>query len=76
MIFERLKFVHVSHLEKRKKKQRVNESKLEGPMSGWSNDNSVEIVFRKKNESKNLVNVTYDRDLAICKKSKCKEEKT
>ena len=34
MSFERLKFVLVSHLEKRKKKQRVNESKLEGPMSG------------------------------------------
>ena len=76
MSFERLKFVYVSHLEKRKKKQRVNESKLEGPIGDWSNDNSVQIVFRKKSESKNSVNVTYDRDLVIRNKSKCKEEKT
>ena len=76
MNFERLEYVHVSHLEKRSNKQRVNEWKLEGPISDWSNDNSVEIVSQDKNESKNLVNVTYDCDLAMCNKSKCKEKKT
>ena len=76
MSFERLKYVHVSHLEKRSNKQRVNEWKLEGPISDWSNDNSVKIVSQEKNESKNLVNATYDCDLAMCNNSKCKEEKT
>ena len=33
MNFERLKNVHVSHLEKRSNEQRVNEWKLEGPIS-------------------------------------------
>ena len=74
MSFERLKYVHVSHLEKRSNKQRVNEWKLEGSISNLSNDNSVKIVSQDKNESKNLVNVTYDCDLTMCNKSKCKEE--
>ena len=76
MSFERLKYVHVSHLEKRNNKQRVNEWKLEGSISDLSNDNSVKIVSQDKNESKNLVKVEYDCDLAMCNKSKCKEEKT
>ena len=76
MNFERLKYVHVSHREKWSNKQRVNEWKLEGLISDWSNDNSVKIVSQDKNESKNLVNATYGCDLAMCNKSKLKEEKT
>ena len=76
MSFERLKYVHVSHLEKRNNKQRVNKWKLEGSISDLSNDNSMKIVSQDKNESKNLVKVAYDCDLAMCNKSKCKEDKT
>ena len=75
MSFKRLKYVHVSHLEKWSNKQRVNEWKLEGPISDWSNDNSVKIVYQEKNESKTLVNAMYDCDLGMYDKSKCKEEK-
>ena len=76
MSFERLTYVHVSHLEKRNNKKRVNKWKLEGSISDLSNDNSMKIVSQDKNESKNLVKVAYDCDLAMCNKSKCKEGKT
>ena len=40
-----------------------------------SNDNLVETVFLKNNESKGLVNIIGDRDLPVGNKSKCEDEK-
>ena len=39
--------------------------KLERLINGKWNDDLVEVVFPKNNESKNLVNVTGDRDLEM-----------
>ena len=75
MNFDRLKFVNVSDRERRIKKQRANELKLERLINDESNDNLVETAFPKKNESKNSVNVTGDPDLAVGNASKCEEEK-
>ena len=47
----------MSDREKRRKKERANESKLEGQINDGSNDKFVETVFPKRNESKNLVNI-------------------
>ena len=75
MNFDLLKFVNVSDRERRSKKQRANELKLERLINDESNDNLVETVFPKKNESKDLVNVIGDHDLAVGNTSECKEEK-
>ena len=62
---DRLKFVNESDRERRSKKQRANELKLERLINDKSNDNLVENVFPKKNESKDLVNIIGDHDLAV-----------
>ena len=49
--------------------------KLERLINDASNDNLVETVFPKKNESKDLVTVIGDRDLAVGNTSECEEEK-
>ena len=74
MSFDRLKFVNVSDRERRSKKQRANELKLERLINDESIDNLVETVFPKKNESKDLANETGDCDLAVGNTSKCEEE--
>ena len=48
MSFDRLKFVNVSDRERRSKKQRANELKLERLINDESIDNLVETVFPKK----------------------------
>ena len=63
MNFNRLKFVNVSDQERQSKKQRANELKLERLINDKQNDNLVETIF--PNESKNLVNVTGNRDLTM-----------
>ena len=75
MSFDRLKFVNLSDRERRSKKQRANEWKLKRLMNDESIHNLVASAFTKMNESKNLVNETYDRDLAVGDTPKCKEEK-
>ena len=75
MSFDRLKFMNVSDRERRRKKQRANEVKLERLISDELIDNLVETVFRKKKESKDLVNEIGGRDLAVGNTPKCEEEK-
>ena len=75
MNFDRLKFVNVSDRERQSKKQRANGLKLERLINDELNDNLVEAVFPKENESKDLVNVMGDRELAVGNTSKCEEEK-
>ena len=75
MSFDRLKFVNLSDRERRSKKQRANELKLKRLMNDESIHNLVATAFTKMNESKNLVNETYDRDLAVGDTPRCKEEK-
>ena len=62
----------MSGLERRSKKQRANELKLESPINGESNNNWIETIFPKKN----WVNVTSDRNRAVNNASKGREEKT
>ena len=62
----------MSGLERRSKKQRANELKLERLINGESNNNWIETIFPKKN----WVNVTSDRNLAVNNASKDGEEKT
>ena len=50
--------------------------KLKRLINDESNDNFIETVFSEKNELKNLVNVTCDRDLAVGITLRCQEEKT
>ena len=49
--------------------------KLERLLNDESNNNLVETVFPKTNESKNLVKVIGDHDLAVGNTSECEEEK-
>ena len=49
--------------------------KLERLLNDESNNNLVETVFPKTNESKDLVKVIGDHDLAVGNTSECEEEK-
>ena len=66
-----LKFVNVSDRERRSKKQRANELKLERLI----NDESIDNLVEKKNESKDLVNKIGDHDPVVGNTPKCEEEK-
>ena len=76
MSFDRLKFVNLSDQDRQRKKKRANKLELEGLINDGSNVKFLETIFPKKNESKNLFNVTCDRDLVMCNTSKYEEEKT
>ena len=75
MSVDRLKFVNVSHRDRRNKKQRANELKLERLIDEELIANVVETICPKKNESKDLVNETGNCDLAVGGMSKYEEEK-
>ena len=75
MSVDRLKFVNVSDRDRRSKKQRANELKLERLINDELIANVVETICPKKNESKDLVNETGNCDLAVGSMSKYEEEK-
>ena len=75
MSFDHLKFVNVSDRDRRRKKQRENELRLERLINGDLIDNLVETVCPKKNELKDLVNETGNSDLVVGNMSKCEKEK-
>ena len=75
MSFDCLKFVNVSDRDRRSKKQRANQLKLERLINDDLIDNLVETVCPKKNESKDLVNESGNCDLVVGNMSKCEEEK-
>ena len=57
--------MNVSDRGRQSKKYRANQLNLERLINDKSIDEFVETVFPKKNESKDLVNETGDRDLAV-----------
>ena len=68
--------MNVSDRGRQSKKYRANQLNLERLINDKSIDEFVETVFPKKNESKDLVNETGDRDLAVVIRQNVRKRKS
>ena len=68
--------MNVSDRGRQSKKYRANQLNLERLINDESIDEFVETVFPKKNESKDLVNETGDRDLAVVIRQNVRKRKS
>ena len=74
MNFDRLKFVNVSDRERRSKKQRANELKLERLINDESNDNLVVNLVEKiegENRKNAVVNLTTKANRTLIDQQTC-----